>query len=208
MSDTQKIRATYKEVMKDMGIEKPDHPFDTVEEYQEYMHGMIDEDEKDQEDSFYEEYKENVERCVSDATTRNVARRSELFPECTYFPKEGEQGHLYVMLLSEKYINRRADVEFYLPQDPDEDTLATFKIGISTQLFNRMSYYDPFTRLMYAWCCPHGLREFEREVKTALHAHADMKNQKKTTASEYFLGDYTETYKIISELYTKKYFDE
>lgn len=71
------------------------------------------------------------------------------YPNNLAYEKGGDRGHLYVI--------------------SQEDVSNSFKVGRTTNLFSRLSYYPTNIKLEFCIECPHNLRNFEQYVILKIH---------------------------------------
>lgn len=103
--------------------------------------------------------------------------------ETLAYEKGGDIGHVYIV----RY----------------EDMQNVFKVGRSTNLFSRLSYYPPTTKLVFCIECSHSLKTFEKVVIMKFNSMDTMTLINNNR--EYFNGCVQDAILIVMQCYTDFY---
>lgn len=190
----------FKQAIVDCGIQ-PDENANTVGDLMKQWKRDLDEETREDEEEQYTCHLKDFESCKHIMNDANV-----YYPHSSYFPR-GEEGHFYIVLPSEKVSCKSLEKEYWTPQWTQETYQCDFKIGKSNCLMSRLSYYPPFTRLMYSWHCPSRLSQFEYRMKVMLHDDNRFIRKTKTRNGEFFEGNLSLAYKLIDAVYKEMFID-
>jgi len=145
-----------------------------------------------------QEYKNDI-----DKLNRYINTNNNTFPMSLFYNKESDSGHFYIITPGSRLeLDFIDDQPVFVPEDR-----LIFKIGRSTSLFYRLSYYPPFTRLNFCIECTSKLHTFEQTVKkTLLEKSLFIKKKiKPNGGDEYFYGNYLLAIPIIMDLHKQFY---
>lgn len=119
------------------------------------------------------------------------------FPSCMGYNKEDNRGHIYVVIPGESMIPHK-----YLSDTSYCEGDDYFKVGKTSNIFTRMSYYPPMTKLCFALETTR-LTQFEHKLLDALRKDPRVSQRKgcENGGNEYFDGDYKVAIEIIMNLY-------
>ena len=121
-----------------------------------------------------------------------INESNELFPDCMSYVKGSKQGQLFLVIES----NAEHKIE-----NPN-----IFKLGITRNIFSRMSFFNPYSRLVYLVECPFQMDRFEKEVVTVLKKDdAFIERSSNLYEVKEFEGPYTKAIEMIQIVHKKFY---
>lgn len=139
---------------------------------------------------------------------------NKYYPKCLGY-NTTNKGHLYIVEPSEQRVHMCSYTPpIYQEQIEDLEEEKVFKIGKSCNIFTRLSWYKPLTKLYYCVECPHSLGIFEQLCVKALVADGKFERRinprknpvySENSGYEYFQGNKYNAKKIIDKLYDEFY---
>lgn len=162
-------------------------------------HVMIALEDIEEEIDSKEEFLKHVEDCGA-----KISLENDFFPASIGYPEKEGKGHIYIVSpssTSEKiYTNSTIWVEEYEP---------VFKVGRTRNLFSRMSFYPPMTKLLFCLEVPQDIIKFERLVLENLQKHPKLKRRTRkhgvlddvASGNEVFVGNYLDAIPRILEIH-------
>lgn len=151
-----------------------------------------------------QEFSQTIAECTCTINSEN-----DVFPACIGYPQETGRGHIYIVRPGCLFEREYTKTTVWLEEDEP-----VFKVGRTRNIFSRMSYYPPMTKLVFCIEVPKDIVLFERRVLDALQNCEMFKRRTRKiggrdddvfSGNEVFVGNDLDAIPVIMELHKQMF---